>query len=62
MIVQVPPAGSVPSVHVTNVPTSIHEPALVTMPVMAKEPNAGSVSVTCRFCASDGPLLVTVMT
>ena len=45
-----------------NVPTFPHAPALATMPVMTKEPNAGSVSVTWRFCASDGPLFVTVMT
>ena len=62
VIVQVAPGTSVPSVQVTSFPTFPQVPALAVIPVMEKEPGAGTESVTVRLWASDGPLLVTVIT
>ena len=46
MIAHVPETGRDASVHVTELPTFPHTPALATIPVIEKEAGAGIVSVT----------------
>ncbi len=55
----VSPAAMVPSVHVT-IPPGAAFGSSAQPRVAIKVTPAGSVSVATTFCASDGPLLVTV--
>ena len=61
VIVQVAPDVSEPSVHVTAFTTCPHTPEAEVTLVTVMKAGAGTLSVTCTFAASEGPLFVTTI-